>query len=231
MKRTATYLVVAGTVGALGVAGTMFAYANWTIPSKPITVRVRTEKMPRGVTPSAAKQSGKAVVSWSAQEIGPGSKMDHYVVTAHSVDVPPLPDITRTVAATSGDTETVTFSAAEVAGGKWYWTIVPKLHLWVGTESGKSQRLNFPGTPAAGTAAAARSVDTSTTAPTTTTGEPADGAATPPAETDRPAETTATTAPAAAVPTEAATTTPAATPTTTSPAETPSPTETVTTGP
>ncbi|GAA2614338.1 hypothetical protein [Paractinoplanes durhamensis] len=234
MNRRVAYLVVAATVGAMGVAGTLYAYASWAVPSLPVTVKVRTEKMPRGVTPSVTKQGGDAVVSWSAQEIGPGSTMDHYVVTAHSVDTPPLPDITRTVTASGGATETVIFGAAEVAGGKWYWTTVPKLRLWVGTESGKSDRLKFPGTPAtppAGTIAAARSAGSTpaTTAPTADA--PVGAVVAPPAAADQPAPTTPATAPAADKPVDAATTAPAATPTTTAPAEAPSTTGTEDTAP
>ncbi|MFD0520027.1 hypothetical protein [Paractinoplanes durhamensis] len=44
MNRRVAYLVVAATVGAMGVAGTLYAYASWAVPSLPVTVKVRTEK-------------------------------------------------------------------------------------------------------------------------------------------------------------------------------------------
>ncbi|WP_433297878.1 hypothetical protein ACQP2F_42070 [Actinoplanes sp. CA-030573] len=195
MRRPLTYLVVAAVVGALGVAGTMVARADWAIPSKPVSFRVRSEKMPRGVTPSVAKQGGGALVSWSAQEIAPGDRMDRYVVTAHSVSEPPLPDVTHTVTAGGGASESVTFAAAEVAGGKWYWTIVPKYRLWVGEESGRSDRLAFPGAPAVRSAGANPATEAAVAGP-------AAPPATPPA---------ATTAPATAAPADTPHATPAET--------------------
>ncbi|XVU24684.1 hypothetical protein ACQPZJ_46995 [Actinoplanes sp. CA-054009] len=141
-------LLIGAVVAALGAAGTVFAYADWTIPAGKLTVTARAAAMPRGVAPSAAKQNGQAVVSWSSQELVPGVLMDHYVVTAHSVGAPARPDLTHTVAASGAATESVTFAAAAVAGGRWQWTIVPRYASWTGGESRKSRQLSFPGTPA-----------------------------------------------------------------------------------
>jgi hypothetical protein len=149
MRRAGKYLVVAATVGAIGAAGSAFAFAadGWDVKGKG-TFKAKVATMPKGVKPSVAKQGSTAVVSWSAQELVPGAAMDHYVVTAHNVDDPQA-DVAHTVAAGGGVTESLTFAAGEVAGGKWYWTIVPKYRSWVGEESGKSQRLTFPDAPAA----------------------------------------------------------------------------------
>jgi hypothetical protein len=145
VRRLRTAIVVTTAVALLGTAGTVLAYADgWTIPDGKATITTRVAKMPGGVKPSVAKQAKSAVVSWSAQEIAPNVRMDQYVVTAHSVSDPPLPDVTRTVTASGGTNESVTFTATQVAGGKWYWTIVPKFRNWTGQESGKSQRLTFP---------------------------------------------------------------------------------------
>jgi hypothetical protein len=149
MKRLGRTIVIGVTATALGATGTMLAYAGgWTLNDGRMQLTMRVAKMPRGVTPSVAKQSKAAVVSWSSQELVPGVLMDHYVVTAHSVDEPPLPNVAHTVAAGRGNTESVTFPAEEVAGGKWYWTINPKFAQWMGADSGKSQRLTFPSSPA-----------------------------------------------------------------------------------
>lgn len=188
-----TLLIVAGAA-AICAAGTVVAYAHaaWPIPGVAL-VKARTATMPKGVTPSAAKQGGAAVISWSAQEIAPGAKMDHYVVTAHSVEEPPLPEVAHTVAASGDATESITFAAGEVAGGKWSWTLVPRLGLWAGAESGKSQKLDFP-VPTVNRLAAAPPTVTATTAPTVTTTTPATTPATvPPTPTTPPvAEATAT---------------------------------------
>ncbi|GAA2614364.1 hypothetical protein [Paractinoplanes durhamensis] len=201
------FLIGAAVVLALGVGGTALAYAGgWTITGN-AAVSAKVAKMPRGVTPSAAEQSGRAVVSWSAQEITDGVLMDHYVVTAHSVDDPPLPDIARTVAASGSATETVAFPAAELAGGRWYWTIAPLYRTWTGEESGKSQRLTFPGSPAPRPAG-----DDPAVAPTTDSSTPA-----------TPATTPATTAPAVVD-------TPVDPPETTPATAEPAPSETETTG-
>ncbi|MFG1989212.1 hypothetical protein ACGFJ7_04420 [Actinoplanes sp. NPDC048988] len=161
------------TVAALGIAGTLVAEADWMIGGS-AEVRARTAGMPRGVKPSVAKQSKAAVVSWSAQEIAPGIRMDHYVVTAHSVDVPMLPSISRAVAATGKATESVVFGADEVAGGRWYWTIVPRFALWTGAEGGRSTKLNFP----APTKAAQAVAEVARAAPTATPAAPVPTAST-----------------------------------------------------
>jgi hypothetical protein len=141
MRDTAKYLLVVATATALAGAGTLIADASWSIPGT-ARVKIPAAAMPRGATPSAAVQGRTAVVSWSAQEIAPGVKIDHYVVTAHNVN--DLPDVSHTVEASGSAVESLVFTANEVGDGKWYWTIVPKFHLWTGGESGKSQRLALP---------------------------------------------------------------------------------------
>ncbi|SNY06412.1 hypothetical protein [Paractinoplanes atraurantiacus] len=178
MRKRLGYLLVATVVGGLGVAGTMAAEAEWVISGSG-QVKMRAPSMPRGTTPSVAKQSSAAVVSWSAQELVPDVRMDHYVVTAHSADAPARPSISRTVAASGGATESVTLGADDVAGGRWYWTIVPRFALWAGDESGKSAELNFPATAKASPAAtqAARAAPTATAATAATAAAPAEAAA------------------------------------------------------
>ncbi len=101
--------------------------------------------MPDGVTPSATDQNGKAVVSWSAQEIVPGVKMTAYVVTAHDTDPNPLPDVAHTVTASGADSESATFTAVELAGRKWKLGIIPKFRTWTGAEGKLSKdKVNFP---------------------------------------------------------------------------------------
>ncbi|XVV11942.1 hypothetical protein ACQP2X_45195 [Actinoplanes sp. CA-131856] len=166
MRKPLRYLLVAVVVGGLGAAGTMAANAAWTISGNG-QVKMRAPSMPRGTTPSVAKQSSAAVVSWSAQEIVPDVRMDRYVVTAYSADTPARPSISRTVTATGEATESVTFGAEEVAGGRWYWTVVPRFALWVGDESGKSAKLNFPAPVKASQPAADAARAAPTTAPST----------------------------------------------------------------
>ncbi|NMO50475.1 hypothetical protein HH310_04615 [Actinoplanes sp. TBRC 11911] len=163
MRRGARHLLVGLVATTLGLGGTLTAFADWAVPST-VTVKARAAKMPRGVQPSVAKQGKTAVVSWSAQQLAPDAGMDEYVITAHSLNAPPLPDITHVVAATGGPSESVTFSAAEVAGGTWQWTITPGFRHWVGNESKKSSRLTFATAPAA-TKTAATGTDAATTDP------------------------------------------------------------------
>jgi hypothetical protein len=145
MRRAAKTLIFTAAVVTVGIAGTVVAYAGgWTVPDGRATLTAPVAKMPRGVEPSVARQGGRAVVSWSAREIVPGVRMDRYVVTAHSADAPPRPDVTRTVTAGGGATESVVFPAAAVTGGRWSWTITPRYRLWTGAESPQSRRLAFP---------------------------------------------------------------------------------------
>ncbi|MBU2671036.1 hypothetical protein KOI35_46820 [Actinoplanes bogorensis] len=201
MRKRTTYAIIGTTVAVVVAAGTIAANASWTIPITG-TVNARTAKMPKGVKPSVAKQSKAAVVSWSAQEIVAGVKMDRYTVTAHSAGTPARPDIVWQVTASGGVSDTVTFAAAEVSGGTWSWTIVPHFAIWAGAESNPSKALTFAGTPAE--APAARVAAPVTEAPAA----PADEVTTPPAVVEKP-----TTKPAAPVekPTEDVTTVPAAT--------------------
>lgn len=150
MRRSTKALVVVGVVTLMGLAGTVFAYAGgWILPDNRATLAASVAKMPRGVEPSVAKQSGQAVVSWTAQEIVPGSLMDHYVVTAHHVGAPARPDIARTVAASGNPAESVAFAGTELAGGTWNWTITPKFREWIGAAGRRSRNVVFPAVPVA----------------------------------------------------------------------------------
>ena len=144
MRRTGRYLILGTVLASMGTAGTYLAYADWSLPTTTVAVSAQAAKMPRGVTPSVAKQSKAAVVSWSAQELAPGVKMDHYVVTAHSVGKPALPDVSRPVRASGAASESVTFTASEVAGGRWSWTVTPRFTTWTGIASARSRELSFP---------------------------------------------------------------------------------------
>jgi hypothetical protein len=137
-------------VVAMAAGGTVLAYAGgWIIPDNKASLAAGVAKMPRGVEPSVAKQSGQAVISWTAQEIAPGTLMDHYVVTAHHVGTPAEPGIARTVAASGNATESVTFTGTELAGGTWNWTITPRFREWIGATGRKSRNLVFPAAPVA----------------------------------------------------------------------------------
>lgn len=168
-RLTKTGIFVAATAGVI-VSGTLISNASWIAPTSAATVRVRAGSMPKGVTPSAAIQSGKAVVSWSAQEIVPSVKMTAYVVTAHDTEATPLPDVAHTVTASGAATESATFTAAELAGGKWKWAIIPKFQTWTGAEGKLSNpKLVFPAAAPATVLAAAA---TGTNAPTPPTPAP-----------------------------------------------------------
>lgn len=144
MRRSVRYFVVATTVGSLGAGGTLMAYAAWTLPIPAVKVKVVAAKMPSGVTPSAAIQDGRAVVSWTAQELRAGVRMQRYTVTAHSVDVTPRPDVAHTVTATGASTESAVFTSSELGGGKWKWAITPRFETWAGVEGRLSEKVTVP---------------------------------------------------------------------------------------
>jgi hypothetical protein len=225
MKSLTKKLIIATATLALVGTGTMIAQASWTIPGT-AKVKAKAAAMPRGAVPSAAKQGGNALISWSAEEIAPGVRMQTYVVTAHSADDPPRADIARTVTATSADTLSATFGGSVLTGGKWYWTLVPKYALWAGAESKKSDKLTFPAAAdsrsvtslVADSAPQAAAPAPSTTTPAAAADPPKETdpappvAATPPAETPKPVEQTSspTAAPATSDPAPAETATTAA---------------------
>ncbi|GID25380.1 hypothetical protein [Paractinoplanes brasiliensis] len=149
MRRAGRYAVVGAVLVVSGVLGTYLAYANWSLPASAVKVTMKAAQMPRGVKPSVAKQSGAAVVSWSAQEIAAGVKMDRYTVTAHRQDKPAESAIVREVTASGGPTESVIFTPAQVEGGVWRWTVTPHFASWTGAAGGLSNRLTFDPAPAA----------------------------------------------------------------------------------
>jgi len=226
MRRTGKMLLVGVVALSFGVAGTVYAYAGgWTVTSAGTQFTAKVVTMPRGAEPRVAEQGDQAVVSWSAQEIAPGVRMDHYVVTAHSVADPPRPDVAHTVAAAGGSTESITFGTAEVAGGAWRWTVAPKYRQWIGAESPLSRRLVFdsaPDAPAAPADAAVAAVPSAATPASTaaatgetprspapavrtsppgrTTNEPANEPAGTPVESGTPADPDPVSPPASAAP-------------------------------
>jgi hypothetical protein len=143
MRKRIGYVLIGTTVAAIVAAGTLTANADWVIGVS-AKVNTRTADIPDGTTPNVAKQSKAAVVSWSALEIAPGVKMDRYTITGYSQDVPTKPKVVREVSASGGSSESVTFAAAGLAGGKWRWTMIPRFARWTGAESGLSMALNFP---------------------------------------------------------------------------------------
>jgi hypothetical protein len=143
MKRWTRPVLILTVVATMTTAGTYVAYANWLVPSKKIHVRIASLTMPRGVTPTVAGSGVGAVVSWHAQEIGPGARMQSYLVIAHSAGEPPRPNVQHTVTATGGATESTTFGFSELVGSQWYWTLVPKFQSWAGQESEKTGILTF----------------------------------------------------------------------------------------
>jgi hypothetical protein len=165
---TRTGVFVAATTTVV-IGGTLVSYAGWIAPASTVSAKARAGSMPPGVTPSAAIQNGQAVVSWSAQEILPGVEMTTYVVTAHDTASPAQPSVAHTVTASGAGTESATFTAAELAGGKWKWAIIPKLQTWTGAE-GKlgTPKLVFPAAaPATVLAAAVTAVAATGTSPPT----------------------------------------------------------------
>jgi hypothetical protein len=146
MKRGVWIAAVVAISAAVASAGAVVAYANWTVPSKPIGFTVKSVDMPRGVRPSVAKNGTDAVVSWSPQDIDPGTPIQTYIVKRRNAD-------NDSLAATFPRTAAVTVTEKNVAAGKWYWTITPAFALWAGTESKASEKLKFQAPPADAVAA------------------------------------------------------------------------------
>jgi hypothetical protein len=168
VKRTATASLVIATASTAVLGGTLVAFANWTVPSKLVKYTVHTAKMPRGVTPAVGKVGRDAVLTWFPQDIAPGTPMQSYIVTRHSVtDAGLIEEFPPTTA--------TTFTDDGVGGGKWYWTLRPKYEQWEGEEGRKSDRLTFPAIPAG--PLAMKGEDPTATAEDT---EPTDGTATEP---------------------------------------------------
>ncbi|HEY0531286.1 MAG TPA: hypothetical protein VGD29_06775 [Actinoplanes sp.] len=193
-KRNVVALMSVGAALAIAAGGTAIASSTWFVPKTPVSLRVKSVKMPPGVSPSASPRDGNAVVSWSAQEIGPGVLMQQYIVTAHdATKTNPLADVVHTVTASGGNSESVAFTAAELTGGKWQFGVTPRFELWTGEESKLSQdRINVlaaktPRVPAAAALSATAAVDPTPTSGSTTEApvkKPETGPTTPAADKD-----------------------------------------------
>ena len=149
MSRAYRTPIVVAVAGAIVAAGSVYAFAGWNAPTVSARMTMKVAKMPRGTQPSVVKADKQAVVSWSAQRVASGARMLSYVVTAHSVTDTGRPDVVRTVTASGLDSDSVTFTSAEVAGSKWRWTVVPRYHSWAGEESKPSEALKFAAAAAA----------------------------------------------------------------------------------
>jgi hypothetical protein len=156
MRRIVKTGAFIGATAAVLIGGTLVSYASWILPDPAVTAHVKTPAMPSGPTPASKTAGAEVAVSWDAQQIVPGVKMTAYVVTAHDTDLTPLPSIARTVPASGSGMQSATFTAAELAGGKWKWAITPKLESWTGTEGALSNpKLIFPAAAPATAATAA----------------------------------------------------------------------------
>lgn len=143
MKRWTRPVLILTVAATMTAAGTYLAYASWFVPSKQTQIRITSATMPRGVTPTVAGSSDGVLVSWRAQEIGPGARMQSYTLTAHSVRQPPLPPVTHSVTSTGRATESIDFPYRELGVGGWYWTLAPRFQSWVGPQSERSGQVTF----------------------------------------------------------------------------------------
>jgi hypothetical protein len=155
-RRYVVTLISAGAALAIAAGGTAIASSTWFVPKAQVTLRIKSVQMPAGRAPSASSLGGNAVVSWSAQEIAPGVLMQQYIVSAHDTNkTNPLANVVHTVTASGATTDSTTFTAAELAGAKWQFGIIPKFELWTGPEGKLSKdRVSFPAAPSAGVLAA-----------------------------------------------------------------------------
>jgi hypothetical protein len=134
MRRIVTAGLLAGATAAVVVGGTLVSYASWIVPGPAAPGKAAALSMPAGVTPDSEIRAGKTVVTWKAQTIIPGVRMTAYLVTAHDTDRTPRRSITRSVTASGSDRLSAVFSTAELTGGRWRWTVTPKLRSWTGAE-------------------------------------------------------------------------------------------------
>jgi hypothetical protein len=194
--RRVTKLSAAAVVLVVTGGGAAGAYAQWRVPSKAISIKLKSVDMPRGARPSVAKSGADAIVSWSPQEIDQGTAMQAYIVKRHNAD-------DDSVAAAFAPTAALTVTEKNVTAGKWYWTITPKFALWTGAKSKPSEKLKFQAPPAG--AAANILVSAPKAAVTGTAPTPTTDVEVPPTESAKPAEGPTSPAP---TPTQTAPTTP-----------------------
>lgn len=203
-RRTLRSLVIGSIALGIGVTGTLVANAQWSVPGQ-AAVRVATGVVPAGGPPTAKKRGDEVIVSWRAQVIAPGVRIQRYVVTARDTQVPRRPAVTHTVPASGADAESTAFTLAELGNGKWNWTVAPKYQLWSGAEGPPSTPSVPVGADRAPTAlpvtapqatatvktgATAKADMTPSSAPTATKQQPTDPATPGAVESGEPAKTT-----------------------------------------
>jgi hypothetical protein len=213
--------VVAGAAG-MSIAGIAAAYANWTVHSAWLMVEMKTLAMPAFYSPPAVQPQGRKVtVSWVAQRMEKGVKVERYIVVRHD----PSGHDTQVCG-----TATTTCKDTAIPDGTWSYTVRTAYASWQGPDSPSSVAVKIGEagaslkTPKAATEATAL---TAPQPPSATTATP-DGSPQSPVDTTSSAVASDTSEPGKADESEPpASSTPDATATTDpAPAETPSDTAT-----
>jgi hypothetical protein len=143
MKPILTLSLILTSSAALALGGSMYAFAAWQTPVQAVTAKLQVADMPPGLQPSVDRRGKNAIVTWTAQRIVPGVKMQGYVVTRLNVDDPSATPFTDT-------TTTAGYRDVRVPKGSWTWTVRPVFETWQGEDGPASQPLTFNGPAAAG---------------------------------------------------------------------------------
>jgi hypothetical protein len=167
MKHLTKLTLVVGTAAAITFGGSLYAFADWSIETPPVVLKMRVAAMPAGNAPSVAKNGKNAAIDWVGNKIASGVRAESYIVTRLGAGDPVV--VCDRVARTSCKDKTV-------PGGTWTWKVQPVFKSWIGEHSPASVALTFSGPPPA---AAELVGATSPAAPATTPGASATGGSKP----------------------------------------------------
>jgi hypothetical protein len=125
--------LVLGLAAVSVLAGSLYAFADWSMAPSPAVLKLRVVAMPPGNTPSIEKRGAKAVLRWVPNKLAAGVNAQSYVVMRHGGSG--AVEVCRTVAAACTETK--------VPDGKWSWTVRPLFETWVGADSAPTPVLTY----------------------------------------------------------------------------------------
>ena len=115
------------------VAGPGVAWAGWNSPGTGAAFG-KAFQMPTGATPTVSVTGRNVAVSWTAATFPDSTPVNASLVERYDAAV-----VAQGVgAACSGTIAGLTCTEAAVPPGTWTYTVTPKHHAWLGTESARS---------------------------------------------------------------------------------------------
>lgn len=132
MKSATKLVLVVGATGLVVTAGSLNAFATWTLQAPTAALKVAAAELPRGEVPTVSTRGSGVLVQWEASVLSGGTVADRYRVTRTGTGKSMV--VCNRVTATNCTDE-------NVPTGTWTWTVRPVAGDWEGTDSPDSKPL------------------------------------------------------------------------------------------